>query len=52
MGRDVESLNNYPLKLKREWDDMKVAADLIKSGQGRIVKEKVKGKAVKYTVRK
>lgn len=35
--------------IKKDWDDMRKAAELLKTGQGRIVTRKVGGKLIKYT---
>ena len=43
--------NKFSDETIKEWEEMRQAADLIKTGKGRIVTERVKGKIIKYVER-
>ena len=43
--------NKFSDETIKEWEEMRQAADLIKTGKGRIVAERVKGKIIKYVER-
>ena len=43
--------NKYSDETINEWEEMRQAADLIRTGKGRIVTKRVKGKLVKYVER-
>ena len=43
--------NKYSDETIKEWEEMRQAADLIRTGKGRIVTRRVKGKIVKYVER-
>lgn len=51
-GEDVKRetvSKKITLELIKEWDDMRRAAKLLKTGKGRITTKKVNGKLIKYT---
>jgi len=50
MEKDGETMLESTINadLKKQWNDMRKAAELLKTGKGKIVKEKVNGKWVKY----
>lgn len=43
--------NKYSDETIKEWEEMRQAADLIRTGKGRIVTKRVKGKLIKYIER-
>ena len=40
---------NQTLELKKGWEEMRKAAELLKTGRGRIVTKRVNGKLIRYT---
>jgi ABC-type uncharacterized transport system ATPase component len=46
---EYKTEQNYPIDLTTKWNDICKAAELIRTGKGKIVTKMVNGKPVKYT---
>lgn len=49
---ETEVFPDGPKGFRSQWDEIRYCADLIKTGEGRIVSKKTAGRTVRYTVKK